>query len=48
MCLLEPSVTHTLCVSHVHQHGDITGCEFSTGPGTNASGNLVGPVKILV
>ena len=24
------------------------GCEFSTGPGSNTSGNLVGPVKILV
>ena len=23
----------------------ITGCEFSTGPGTNASENVVGPVK---
>ena len=25
-----------------------TGCEISTGPRTNASGNLVGPVKNLV
>ena len=26
----------------------LAGCEFSTGPGTNASEMLVGPVKNLV
>ena len=32
----------------VYQQQTFTGCEFSTGPRTNASGILFGPVKSLV
>ena len=42
---LYPGLSRNQSINLTHS---LTGCEFSTGPRTNASGILVGPVKMLV
>ena len=43
--------TNPVCTAHTHRYilyAVSAGCEISTGPGTNASEILVGPVKNLL